>query len=521
MLVHDYLLQAAKRSPEKPAVFYGRKSLTYHELASGAQSQASWLISRELGTGFRGGILTDDPLAYVSAYFAIQMAGGIVVGLNTQTSERSLKTLCGHSGLSVLFTHKKFHRYLSPLASRLPSLKWIVSDKECPSPTADPAWMDRQAVWQQDFRGLDFPAVRPENIAQIIYTSGTTGSPKGVMLRHANLVANTSSVVDYLKLTENDRVMAVLPFFYSYGNSVLLTHVAVGGSLVVNQNFLYPTVILDEMREYEVTGFSGVPSTFALLLNRTAVHKYQFPKLRYLTQAGAAMSPKLAGELRRAFPAAAIFIMYGQTEASARLSYLPPEDLDRKMGSIGRAIPGVTLKLLDPEGQPVPDGQVGEIVAAGDNIMAGYWEQKEETEQVLRPEGLWTGDLARRDQEGYFYIVGRKSEMIKSGSHRIAPQEIEEILLEHEAVQEAAVVGVEDEMLGEAVKACVVLKPGASSSSKELMLHCRRNLSAFKVPHRVVFMAELPKTATGKIKKAELMDGPGDIQGPKERGPCN
>jgi acyl-CoA synthetase (AMP-forming)/AMP-acid ligase II len=504
LLVYDYLLQSAKKYPEKPAVFHGNKSLTYHELSSHAQSQASWLIAQDFGAGFRAGIFTDDPFEYIASCFAVLMAGGIVVGLNTQTSERSLKTLLADSSVCVVFTQKKFHRYLAPIVSLLPALQLIVSDEEFSSQGATSVWVDRQAILQEDLPIADFPAVKPEDIAQIIYTSGTTGSPKGVMLRHANLAANTSSIISYLQLTEHDKVMAVLPFFYSYGNSVLLTHIAVGGSLVVNQNFLYPNVILDEMAEHEVTGFSGVPSTFALLLSRSAINKYHFPKLRYVTQAGAAMSPKLAGQLRKVFPEAKIFIMYGQTEASARLSYLPPADLERKMGSIGRAIPGVTLKLLDREGKPVPEGQVGEIVATGDNIMAGYWGRKQETEQVLRTDGLWTGDLARRDKEGYLYIVSRKSDMIKSGSHRIAPKEIEDIIHEHEAVHEVAVVGVEDEILGETIKACVVLKPGVTCLSKELTLHCRKNLPAFKVPHQIVFLDELPKTATGKIKKNDL-----------------
>ncbi|MFH1215970.1 MAG: class I adenylate-forming enzyme family protein [Pseudomonadota bacterium] len=506
MLVYDYLLQSANRYPEKPAVLHGSKRLTYHELAALARSQASWLITQNLGKGFRGGILSDDPFEYISSYFAIQLAGGIVVGLNTQTSERSLKALINDSGISVVFTQKKFHRYLSPIASQLPSLKLIVSDEEFPCSGANLTWMDRQAILQIDLQSADFPVVQPGDLAQIIYTSGTTGSPKGVMLRHANLVANTSSIVSYLKLTDHDRVMAVLPFFYSYGNSVLLTHIAVGGSLAVNQNFLYPNVILDEMVEREVTGFSGVPSTFALLLNRSAINQYHFHQLRYITQAGAAMSPKLAGQLQKVFPGVEIFIMYGQTEASARLSYLPPEDLERKMGSIGRAIPGVTLQLLDRDCRPVADGETGEIVAVGENIMAGYWGKKQETDQVLRAEGLWTGDLARSDNEGYFYIVSRKSDMIKSGSHRIAPKEIEDVIHEHEAVHEVAVIGEEDDILGEKIRACVVLKPDQVCPPKELMLHCKRNLPAFKVPHRIVFLEELPKTATGKIRKAALIE---------------
>jgi acyl-CoA synthetase (AMP-forming)/AMP-acid ligase II len=196
--------------------------------------------------------------------------------------------------------------------------------------------------------------------------------------------------------------------------------------------------------------------------------------------------------------------MYGQTEACARLSYLEPKELIRKMGSIGKAIPGVRLRLLDQKANPVKIGEMGEIVAQGENIMAGYWSEPDKTSLVLRKEGLWTGDLAKEDEEGYFYIVGRKNEMIKSGAHRIAPKEIEEITLEHEAVQEAAVFGVDDAILGESIKACIVLKEGFSCTKKEILLHCRKNLPAYKVPHYINFCTQLPKTLSGKVIKNQL-----------------
>jgi len=343
-----------------------------------------------------------------------------------------------------------------------------------------------------------------EDIAQIIYTSGTTGTPKGVMLRHRNLVANTQSTIEYLRLSERDKIMAVLPFFYSYGNSILLTHIAVGGTLVVNLSFLYPNVILDQMVAEEVTGFSGVPSSFAILLNRSAVREYTFPKLRYLTQAGAAMSPILAEKLSSVFPDAKIYIMYGQTEASPRLSFLDPTRIVDKAGSIGKAIPGVTLEVCRPNGSKTEIDEVGEIVASGENVMAGYWQQPQETAKVLRNGKLWTGDLARLDKDGFLFIESRKSDMIKSGSHRIGPKEIEDAITELECIHEVAVVGHEDEILGEKIVAFVVLKDGYDASEKELTLHCRRTLPAFKVPHKFVFQSELPKTSTGKIQKTVL-----------------
>ena len=539
MLIQDFLIQAAQRYPDKVLISHAGQKRTYGETFSAALSFASWLSSEKFPSGFRVAILTDDPFEYITAYFAALLAGGIAVGLNTQPTTRSLKHIINDCTPAVLVINSKFLKFLASIENELPSIQKVVLCKAAPdqcvtgpfscahfseilaaTPSYPPLPLGEGDMFSPRLTGDEGlpkrnlspcessnPDVQPTDLAQLIYTSGTTGEPKGVMLTHANLVANTRSIVEYLQLTQNDKVMAVLPFFYSYGNSVLLTHIAVGGSLVVNQSFLYPNVILDEMAAEQVTGFSGVPSTYAILLNRSAITDYSFPYLRYITQAGAAMSPELARRLQHVLPQVKIFIMYGQTEASARLSYLPPEDLYNKSGSIGKAIPGVTLTLWDKGANPVLPGETGEIVANGANIMAGYWQKPDESLKVLRPEGLWTGDLAYQDADGYFYIVSRKSEIIKSGSHRIGPKEIEEVLMEHEAVHEAAVIGEKDEILGEAIMGCIVLEDGMTCSEKEIIKHCRKNLPAYKLPHRIRFLAELPKTTTGKIRRAELREG--------------
>ena len=513
-MLQDFLYMATRQSPNKEAIIIpgkNRRAYTYAEVLSSSMATASWLLAKGMPAGFRGALLTDDPFDYITSYFGIMIAGGIVVGLNTQTSERTLKTVLNNCTASVIFAHAKYLKYLENVLGQTPSvISAVISNLGACTlkTTCFVKWNDHQEI--MEYRGKFNAEVsassgpNQEDIAQIIYTSGTTGEPKGVMLRHSNLTANTSSIIKYLGLTANDRIMAVLPFFYSYGNSVMLTHIAAGGSLVVNQNFTYPNVILDQMLEERVTGFSGVPSTFAILLNRSTIRNYHFPSLRYITQAGAAMSPVQARKLKKIFPEVDLFIMYGQTEASARLAYLNPANFEKKSGSIGKAIPGVTLKLLDSAGQPVSTGETGEIVAQGDNIMAGYWEKPDETARVVRQEGLWTGDLATQDKEGYLYIISRRSDIIKSGSHRIGPKEIEDVILEHEATHEVAVIGVEDEILGEVIKACVILKPGVICSDKDIIKHCRKNLQMFKVPVTVDFFDEFPITATGKIRKTVL-----------------
>ena len=508
MLIQDYLINSATSYPKKEVIITAKKRLTYSELLSDSKKIALWLINNGMNVGDRVGILMDEPFEYVKSYFGILLAGGVVVAMNSQTTVRSLKYQSNNCEVSFLLTQHKFVKYLKDLSGHVTSLKSVVvsglNDKEDCNKFSFGVENFEDMISHVYQGSPSLPAVDPDELAQIIYTSGTTGEPNGVMLRHKNLIANTTSIVKYLKLTEVDRVMAVLPFFYSYGNSLLLTHIAVGGSIVVNQHFLYPNVILDEMVGEEVTGFSGVPSTFAILLNRSSIREYEFPSLRYITQAGGAMSPKLAREINDILPDTDVYIMYGQTEAAARLSYLKPEFLISKAGSIGKAIPGVDLKLLDSEGNAVPDGKVGEIVAQGENIMAGYWGNPEKTAQVLRADGLWTGDLAKQDNDGYFYIVSRKSEMIKSGAHRISPKEIEEVIHEYASVHEVAVVGMEDETLGERIKAYIVLKEGYDPNKLEIMRHCKHMLPPFKIPHDVEFMCELPKTTSGKVRKKEL-----------------
>ena len=490
-LIHSLLQQSVFLYPDKIALIQGKERVSYSELGRRAEQISQWLLYHEIKPGDRVAILTDQACEYVAAYFGILTAGGIVIGLNTQTSNNSLSTVLADSGTSIVLSHRRFQKYASVINNQ-PSV--------CHFET------NIRALWENEDRPKQktLPQMSPEDIGQIIYTSGTTGTPKGVMLTHRNILTNTLSTIEYLGLSEQDKIMVVLPFFYSYGNSILLTHIAVGGTLVVNQSFLYPNVIIDQMKAEGVTGFSGVPSTFALLLNRSAVRDYSFPHLRYLTQAGAAMSPALAGNLSTVFPDVKIFIMYGQTEAAPRLSFLEPDRVVDKAGSIGKAIPGVTLEVCRPDGSATEVGEVGEIVATGENIMAGYWQQPQETAKILKNGKLWTGDLARVDEEGFLFIESRKSDMIKSGSHRIGPKEIEDAIMDFSYIHEVAVVGHEDEVLGEKIVAFSVVKDGCAVSEKELIRHCRRNLPAFKVPHEIVFQNELPKTATGKIKKSEL-----------------
>jgi long-chain acyl-CoA synthetase len=247
-----------------------------------------------------------------------------------------------------------------------------------------------------------------------------------------------------------------------------------------------------------------VPSNFIILLNNSTMPSRKLEHLRYFTQAGGAMAPEVIKKLMSAFPEKEIYIMYGQTEAAPRVSYLPPERLREKIGSIGIPLRGISIKLVDGNGSEVPVGVSGELITSGDNVMLGYWNQPDDTRQVLKDDWLYTGDLAKMDDDGYYFITGRKKEIIKTGGNRVSAKEVEERILENGKVLETAVFGVEDEILGEAVRAIVVLKKGQLADAREIQAFCRAGLAEHKVPKMVEFMDTLPKHKSGKVNKLAL-----------------
>jgi len=340
-----------------------------------------------------------------------------------------------------------------------------------------------------------------------MFTSGSTSKPKGVMLTHYNLMYNTNSIIEYLKLTKNDRVEVVLPFYYCYGTSLLNTHFRCGGSLVINNRFMFPETVIEDIKKYNCTGFAGVPSTYQILLRMTSIKTAKLPSLRYVTQAGGRLPEVFISELCEALEGTDVYIMYGQTEATARLSYLPPEQIKNKLGSIGRGIPGTELVVLNKEGNPTSVGEVGEIAARGENIMKGYFNDQEETKKVLKNGLLYTGDLAFRDEDGYIFVVSREKNIIKCAGNRISPKEIENTICSIKEVVECAVIGVEDDILGEAIKAFVVLKDKNSSiDDKYIIDYCSSVLPRYKLPKYVQFLSQLPKNSSGKVLFAKLKD---------------
>ena len=329
------------------------------------------------------------------------------------------------------------------------------------------------------------------------------------MISHRNIIANTESIIEYLGLTARDRIMTVLPFHYCFGTSLLHTHLRCGGELVVDLRFMYPEVILERMIATQCTGFAGVPSHFQILLRNSSLRNKSFPHLRYVQQAGGHLAPAFVHELRQALPDTQIFIMYGQTEATARLSYLPPQFLDAKPGSIGKGIPGTSIRVLNDSGECVRPGEVGEIVAEGDNVALGYWSSLGQKAAIsvtsFRNGKLYTGDLATVDNDGFIYIVDRAKDFVKCGGKRVSCRQIEDRLLECEEVLEAAVIGIPDEVLGEAVKAFIVPRAANHNGLAGSLHHfCKKNMSPHLVPREIVVVQGLPKNSSGKVMKQSL-----------------
>lgn len=500
-LITDRFLDSVNRYPEKEAVIHNDNRVTYKTLSERAFQVSDYLQKSGLNKGDRVSLLLTNTPDYVAFYYGVLLAGGVAVALNSAAKYRDIKNWLKHSESRFLFTettHPEYSEIDPDYSGQKGYAVLAFADGE----------LTQRGVWRWDEHASDGEPVDVDGVdlAAIIYTSGTTGAPKGVTLSHGNIAHNVNSILDYLELTGEDKILNVLPFYYSYGNSVLHTHMAAGGSLVLEDSLLFPHKTVQKMVDEKVTGFSGVPSTFALLLSRVKMGEYDLAALRYMTQAGGGMSPAHIQRVREELPAVEFVVMYGQTEATARISYLPADRLEEKLGSAGIAIPGVEIKICNEQGEVLPANQQGEIWVTGANIMQGYWRNPEMTRLVLDNGWLKTGDLAVKDEEGFIFIQGRSSDMIKSGAHRISPKEIEEVILELPEVAEVAVVGKPDEMLGQVIKAVIIPVSKDSVQKRDVMQHCKKNLAIYKLPKIVEFQDELPKTASGKIQRFKLIE---------------
>ena len=524
MLVHQFLEDSARQRGRKVALICGDRRLTYREIDRDAELLAARLLDLGVRHGDRVVIFLDNSPEAVIALFATLKAGGVFVLLNATMKAPKLQYILRDSGARAIIALASRAEVVSTAAAAAPELEHLIwcrgTGMQLPKAAAPAGPPQSSILWESLLSADTSPprAVMPRvidiDLATIIYTSGSTGEPKGVVSAHYNVVAAARSITRYLRNQESDIVFNALPLSFDYGLYQVLMAFLFGGTVVLEGSFLYPLRALEKIVGEGVTGFPVVPTMVALLLQMENLARFDLRRLRYLTNTGAALPVSYIENLQRLLPHVEIFSMYGLTECK-RVSYLPPEYLRSKPQSVGIPIPNEEVMIVGDGGEILGPGQVGELVVRGSNVMQGYWNCPEATARTFRPGRhrgevlLYTGDLFRRDAEGFLYFVGRRDDMIKSKGERISPKEIENALCSLDGVAEAAVIGVPDDILGQAIKAYLVLRAGCSLSAAQVMRYCQRNLEPFMVPKYVEFPVSLPRNGSGKVDKKVLALAPG------------
>ncbi len=511
-LLQDYLLHPARELSDKIALVCMKQRVSYGELDARSNALANTLVSSGVKRGDRVVIFADNTVETVVSFWAVLKANAVASIVNPLTKSDKLSYLLEDCRPAALITDGHIHFVFAEPARNCSHLRCVIvsgsidDEKLAALPHAQ-RWDD--ALAKGDRAAPPARTCIDIDLAAIIYTSGSTGDPKGVMLTHRNMLTACTSVASYLELQEDEVILGVLPLAFDYGLYQMLMAFRTGARLVLERSFTFPAQILNLMVAEGVTGFPGVPTIFSILAELKSLKDFDLSKIRYVTNTAAALPVKHILMLRDIFPTARIYSMYGLTECK-RCTYLPPEDIDRKPSSVGIAIPNTEMWIVDEDDKKVGPGIVGQLVIRGATVMKGYWEKPESTARKLKPgpipgeQVLYTGDYCKMDEEGYLYFVGRMDDIIKSRGEKVAPKEVENMLMNIPGVKEAAVIGVPDDILGEAVKAFVVFEEGVTMSEKQLQKECQSRLESFMVPKFFVVAASLPKTDTGKIKKTGL-----------------
>ena len=520
-LLQHFLENSARRLPDKVALICGEDRLTYQAVNEKADRFAAALIDMGVQRQDRVAILLDNSVESVIALFGILKTGAIFIMLSATMKAKKLNYILRDSGARILITHQNKARIVQEAITNTPDLEHTIwCTLKSSNSILEFATRNSQPVTAHLWSGiLSKPyALCPVpsanrcidlDLATIIYTSGSTGDPKGVMSANYNVISAARSITTYLENVEDDIILSPLPLSFDYGLYQVLMAFLFGGTVVLEKSFVFPYKVLERLVQEKVTGFPIVPTMAALLLQLEDLSKFDFSRLRYISNTAAALPVAYIRKLQKCFPHVAIYSMYGLTECK-RVSYLPPEDLDRRPESVGIPMPNEEVSIVDKNGIEVDPGEVGELVIRGSNVMQGYWNDPETTARTYRRGSgggealLYSGDLFRKDKEGFLYFVARKDDLIKTKGERVSPKEIENTLCELEGVIEAAVIGVPDEVLGQAIKAFIVREQDTELNEKSILKYCTGHLEPFMVPKYIEFQESFPKSSSGKIDKKQL-----------------
>lgn len=514
MLIKDLLIR--QKHSAKAAVIYGNQIISY----SGIYDRVI-AVSTALGAECRDcrsiGLFINNSIEYIIGYFAISYIDKVIVPINTRLKGNELISTIEYCELGLIITDSKsislLRKYLEGYSFKIYVFNISSMNYEFLGGSKCLLLNNGKEVefkgltdieLNKEFKDNEFDDKELENVALLLHTSGSLSAPKRVMLTHENLISCVESIIESLGLKENDRTLISLPLFLASANtSQFLAHFYLGASIIIMDALFTFGYFFKLVERQKVTNFTGVPYMMLLLLDDRNRRGYDISSLRFICFGGAPTPAGKIKELISTYPTVSFIHMYGQTEASTRVSHLLPQDSTTKTGSVGKPIPGMTWKLVDDDGNEVSAGQAGEVIVKGSNVMKGYFKRQEQTREALKNGWLYTGDLGRMDDEGFMYIIGRKKNVIIKGGMNIYPEEIEEVLMQHPAVKEVCVIGAEDESLGEVPEARVVLNENYKDlKGDELINYCCLNLSSYKVPQRIHFVDGLTKTQTGKIVRS-------------------
>jgi len=486
------LSDAVRRDGGRTALKLDDVEVSYGALDEASARVAKLLRDKGVRPGDRVGVMLPNVPYFPIAYYGVLRAGGVVVPMNVLLKGRETGFYLSDPEAKAVFVWHGFAEAAQAGADEAGAECIVVTPGEF-----------EQLLGSVKDASRDVEPREDDDTAVILYTSGTTGKPKGAELTHANLSKNAQAVVGLFGLTAEDVIFGGLPLFHSFGQTCgMNAAVAAGACLTLVPRF-DPAKVLDVIERDEVTVFEGVPTMYGALLNDRAAESADTSTLRLCASGGASLPVELLRAFEERF-GCKILEGYGLSETSPVASFNHPDN-ERKAGSIGTPIEGVEMKVVDDDGNDVPTGEVGEIVIRGHNVMKGYWNRPDATAETIDGEGWFkTGDIAKADEDGYFFIVDRKKDLIIRGGYNVYPREVEEVLYEHPAVREVAVVGMPHPKLGEEVGAAVALKKGATASPEELQTFVKEQVAAYKYPRKVWLMDDLPKGPTGKILKREI-----------------
>ena len=504
-LIHHLLEKSASEYPDKVAIKHKARTITFSELYQESMRIKDLLLGLEIRKGERVGILLDKSIEQLVSMFGISMAGAVFVFINPILKKKQIEYIIKDCQIKLLITTSRYHK-----KNNLTMPTSILYMDEAATDGPFPCWYKVKDGLRADETIIHQIA---DDVACLIYTSGSTGLPKGVVVPHRTVVEGAEIVSSYLNITNDDRLISILPFNFDYGLNQATTSILNGATLVMHQFFM-PKDLLNVLEDEKITGFAGMNPIWVKLFNEKYTQKsgYDFPHLRYITNTGGKVPGSILTRMCAFFPNTNIFLMYGLTEAF-RSTYLPPEELDSRPDSMGKAIPNVEIFVVNSRGEECAPGEPGELVHRGALITRGYWNDGEKTKEVFRRNPLlkgqghlheivvYSGDLVKKDEEGFLYFISRRDEMIKSSGYRVSPTEVEEVLIEIPGVSNALVFGKEVET-AEQVIVAVVETNHLSNDKKILIQECRKRLPGYMVPHEIHFEKAFKKTANGKIDRS-------------------